>query len=105
LEDTPNPRHRDAQHGGNHAKRLALGAKLGHSLAIHKGFGSPKVFAASTGVKEASLYALANQCSLEFSHSADDLEHESPRRRGQIQVVAKAYESNSERLEFCQRVY
>ena len=48
--------------------------------------------------------SLLNQRTFKFCHCADDLKHEPPRRRGEVQIVTEADKSNTVAVKVCESV-
>lgn len=55
-------------------------------------------------IAHARLHPFRNQRPFEFRHGANDLEHKAARGCAEIEVVSKAHEGNSQRLEFSQGI-
>jgi hypothetical protein len=70
-------------------------SQFGHSNSVNLDAGPSELLALRASIAQPSLDALLDKRTLELGHGADDLEHESPGWRAQIEVVAKADERDA----------
>src|ERR1700747_881422 len=88
----------------NFADRCSRSPKASNPVAIQCQRGTSQGLPPELRIPQPSANTLLNQRPFKLRHRTDDLEHQPPRRGGQIQVVTEADKSNSVRVEISEGV-